>query len=303
MPHIFWVGTRLAFATLAILAIPIDEACCAEATPNRAAARQSLVAFHSDYQTGLDEARARRKLALLWFYDPDSAAENDHFGQSVLTQPAIVALLQQHFVAIHLPADASTLSDGKKVALLDHPAFVEMHRSPGLAIIDMTDEDRPHFRQVVSVYPFTRDPISADKLAVLLDLPRGTLTQRTLIFAVRTHPESPASASGHLSQVLTRETENHAWHQASITLQGHHNWNARFQSINAELPGGLAACEVCAESWPGQGLLDAAEECVHSWRQSSGHWAAVSSHHLLFGYDMKRGQNGVWYAAGVFAGR
>jgi hypothetical protein len=24
---------------------------------------------------------------------------------------------------------------------------------------------------------------------------------------------------------------------------------------------------------------------------------------LLFGYDMKRGTNGIWYAAGIFAGR
>ena len=35
----------------------------------------------------------------------------------------------------------------------------------------------------------------------------------------------------------------------------------------------------------------------------SGHWDAVSSPHLLFGYDMKRGVNGIWYAAGIFAGR
>jgi hypothetical protein len=140
-------------------------------------------------------------------------------------------------------------------------------------------------------------------LAVLLDLPRGSLTQRTLIFAVRTHPELPASTAGHFSQMLTRETENHAWHQANIMLQGHHNWNTRFHAINAELPWGLAAREVCAESWPGQSLVEAAEECVHSWRQSSGHWEAVRSRHLLFSYDMKRGTNGVWYATGIFAGR
>jgi hypothetical protein len=106
-----------------------------------------------------------------------------------------------------------------------------------------------------------------------------------------------------LSQLLTRETENHAWHQASIGLQGHHNWNARFHAIGAELPGNLAAREVCAESWPGQSLLDAAEECVHSWRQSGGHWEAVSSRHTLYAFDMKRGPRGIWYATGIFAGQ
>jgi hypothetical protein len=175
--------------------------------------------------------------------------------------------------------------------------------APGLAIIDMTEASGPLFRQVVSVYPFTRGPIDVPKLQALLELPRGSLTQRTLIFAVRTHPEQPASTIGELSPILTRETENHAWHQASIGLQGHHNWNTRFHAINAQLPGGLAAREVCAESWPGQSLVEAAEECVDSWRQSSGHWEAVSSRHTLFAYDMKRGANGIWYATGIFAGR
>jgi hypothetical protein len=176
-----------------------------------------------------------------------------------------------------------------------------MHHSPGIAVLDMTDEASPHFRQVVSVYPFSRGPITAKELAVLLDLPKGTLTQRTLTFAVQTHPERPASAASDFSELLARETENHAFHQAQIRLQGHHQWASRFQSINAQLPPGLVAQEVCAESWPGQGLVEAAEECVDSWRHSSAHWDAVSRRHVLFGYDMKRGANGVWYAAGIFA--
>jgi hypothetical protein len=289
--------------SLAALAALLAPAIAAERLPNTAEANSPSIAWHDDYHAGLGDAQARRKLALIWFYDPQSAAENDRLQQTVLAQPSIAALLQQHFVALKLPANASALSQGENVTLLNHPAFFEMRRSPGLAILDMTDESSPVFRQVVSVYPFTRGPISAEKLAVLLDLPRGTLTQRTLIFAVRTHPESPASTTGHFSQILTRETENHAWHQASITLQGHHNWDSRFHAINAQLPGGLAAREVCAESWPGQNLLDAAEECVHSWRQSPGHWQAVSSPHTLFAYDMKRGHNGTWYAAGIFASR
>jgi len=120
---------------------------------------------------------------------------------------------------------------------------------------------------------------------------------------VRTHPERPASADGQFSSLLAHETQSHARHQASINLQGHHNWESRFHAINARLPSGLTAREVCAESWPGQGLVEAAEECVYSWRRSSGHWEAVRSRHDLFAYDMKRGSNGIWYAAGIFAGR
>jgi hypothetical protein len=261
----------------------------------------SQIAWLDDYHDALDRAHDLGKMTLLWFCDPRLAAESAQFEKGVLQQPQIVALVERHCVAVKLPTDAKVVVDGRDLFLLEHGAFVEMQRMPGLAMVDMTDEQSPLYRAVVSVYPFTREPISAEKLAVMLELPRGTLTQRTLIYAVRTHPEHPASAEGDFSPILQRETESHAAHQASITLQGHHNWESRFYAINAQLPSGLRAQEVCAQSWPGQSLLVAAEECVASWRQSPGHWDAVRQRHVLFGYDMKRGHNGVWYAAGIFA--
>jgi hypothetical protein len=99
------------------------------------------------------------------------------------------------------------------------------------------------------------------------------------------------------------EAASHARHQASLDLQGHHQWDQRFHSISAQLPAGLIAQEICAESWPGQPLVAAAQECVHSWRQSQGHWNAVRTRHPLFGYDMQRGASGVWYATGIFGRR
>ncbi len=257
----------------------------------------------ADYHAGMDAAEARRQMALIWFYDPLQPSENERFGREVVGANGVEKLIAERFTAIRLPVSAMVESGGKEVALLEQPAFAEMRQAAGLAIVDMTEPEGALHRQVVSVLPFSRGAISAEKLAVLLTLPRGSLTQRTLIFAVRTHPEFPASTKGHLSQVLVRETEKHSQHQAHITLQGHHQWESRFHAINAELPGNLLAKEVCAESWPGQPLLEAAVECVHSWRQSSGHWDAVRSEHVMFGYDMKRGSNGVWYATGIFAGR
>jgi hypothetical protein len=256
-----------------------------------------------DYHAAIDRAASAGKMALLWFYDEHSAAENSRFATDVLLQPPVVGLLDERCIPVMLPTSTKVLSGGQEVTLLDHAAFSDLDHQPGLAMIDMTDPLSPQFRRVVSVYPFDPQPITAEKLAVLLDLPRGTLTQRTLIFAVRTHPEHPASADSPFSSLLAHETENHAKHQASILLQGHHNWQHRFQAINAQLPGGLLAREVCAESWPGQSLLTAAAECVASWRQSPGHWQAVSGRHALFAYDMQRGKNGVWYATGIFAGR
>ena len=135
----------------------------------------------------------------------------------------------------------------------------------------------------------------------MVQLPAGSLTQRSLVLAVMLHRERPQSVNAEWHPTLASEVESHSLHQARISLQGHHNWGSRFQRINSRLGNGMLAQEVCAESWPGQPLMDAAEECVNSWRQSSGHWRAVSGRQRLFAFDMKRGSNGTWYATGIFA--
>ena len=62
-----------------------------------------------------------------------------------------------------------------------------------------------------------------------------------------------------------------------------------------------APVEVVAESWPNQNLIDSCVDCVHSWRQSPGHWSAVQARQASYGYDIRRGGNGIWYATGIFA--
>ena len=145
----------------------------------------------------------------------------------------------------------------------------------------------------------TEGEYTPEQLEVIANLPPGTPTQRALIYAIRIHPDAPASTNGTFDPMLAKEAERHSLYQARVQRQGHHNWDARFRRINAKLPG-LTACEVCAESWPGESLVEAAVECVNSWRQSPGHWRAVSQACPVYGYDMKRGNNGIWYATGIF---
>src|SRR5262245_50463705 len=225
----------------------------------------------TDFQEASARAIAERKLTLVWFYDPQSAAANAEFVSKVLKQPEIEALIAQHCIAVRLPLDAAATS-GESARLVDGEAFREMQHLPGIAVVNTSNSESPQFQEVISVLPFHREWITAQKLAALLELPLGTLTQRTLMFAVRTHSDRPESAASHFSPFLARQSESHAELQARIRLQGHHNWESRFHAINAQLPGGLVAQEVCAESWPGQSLIEAAEGCVDSWRQSPGHW-------------------------------
>ena len=276
-----------------------------ESKPQKAVAEISPAeepVWRTDYSQAVAQAKRDGKMLLIHFVD-----ENDPRSrglESVALQDADVGRRLQRYELLRLPRDATVPIDDKEVTLLKHEAFSEMLGRPGLAIVDYANRNSPHYETVVSQFPLTETlSYSAQQVAVMLDLPPGTLTQRTLIYAVRTHPERPASADGELLPELQREAERHSSYQARILRQGHHQWETRFHRLNALLPRGLVAREVCAESWPGQNLVEAAIECVRCWRLSSGHWSAVRARQSAFGYDMKRGRNGVWYATGVFGGR
>lgn len=185
--------------------------------------------------------------------------------------------------------------------LLKEPQFAEMLGRPGLAIVDLENRSAPYYGKTVSVFPFLdKHPYTYERVRAALTLPSGTLTQRTMIYAVRVHSESPQSTLGLLHPALVAGAESHSLYQAQIRLQGHHHWDQRFAALGRKLSGGLSASEVCAEGWSWQNLLEAAIDCVQCWRQSPGHWSSVSAYQPFYAYDIKKGSNNIWYATGLF---
>ena len=265
---------------------------------------QQLV-WHDDYANAMREAEKQGKMLFILFCSPNGSEpdECDNAHRMAIARPEIQEQLK-NFVRLELPLDAQIKMDGRDVTLLELPAFAEMLGRQGMAIIDFAHKNTRYHGSIVSMFPLYRGrPFRAEQIGAMLQLPAGTLTQRTLIYAVRTHPEQPGSADGKIRADLSEEAESHSNYQADIRLQGHHRWENRFHRIRSRLPNGLTATEVCAESWPGEGLLAAAIECVRCWRLSSGHWRAVRERHPCYGYDMKRGKNGIWYATGIFGKR
>lgn len=260
------------------------------------------VAWMDDYGAAMKQAELGRRMMLVYFCDRTPAEAQRRFETESLADPQIVARLEK-YVPVRLPLDYEVSVGGEVGKLLDHDAFRELKGRPGIAIIDYEHPNEEYYGYVVSILPLENGKyyrFDPRYLSTILDLPPGTLTQRTMIFAVRIHPEAPQSTRGRLSGILLGEAREHSRHQARIRLQGHHNWSSRFQRISKLLPLGLRAQEVVAESWPGEGLVDAAIDCVDSWRQSPGHWGAVVRDQPHYGYDIKRGENGIWYATGLF---
>lgn len=287
-------GFRVGLPATAAVCWALLSAVLLTAAPAATAAERLV--WLDNYTQAQKAAIREGKFLCLVFEEAGSGPVADFTRLS--SDATLVRLASRHVLA-RLPKDASIRVDGQPVVLLKHAAFREMHGNAGVAILDYTNKSSPHYGQVVSVYPRSKVPLQ--HLREMLSLPAGSLTQRTLILAVRMHVENPQSTEGEFHPVLAGEAEQHSQYQARIANQGHHQFDSRFHRINGRLPGGLMVQEVVAESWPGQGLFEAALECVASWRQSAGHWGAVRSRHPVFGYDMKRGLNRVWYATGLFA--
>ena len=257
----------------------------------------------TDYGEGMSLAEERRKMLLVYFYEAERSVSQQRFEEESLADPDVIDRLRRGYVCVRVPIGQQVRVDGRLQPLMHFEAFSDLNRRHGAAIIDFVHDDAEYYGHVVSVLPLENGKyyrFAPHHLSTVLDLPEGTLTQRTMIFAVRIHPEKPASTTGRPNQTLFAEARSHSFDQARRRVQGHHNWAARFPRISNLLPRGLRAQEVVAESWPGESIIDAAVDCVDCWRQSPGHWNAVRSDQPVFGYDMKRGENGIWYATGLF---
>lgn len=221
-----------------------------------------------DYYAAYRKAESEHKLLLVDFGTGASlAAASPHH--------------QSRHVVCRLAADERL--PGQSERLIDHRCFRALGCRPGLAIVDLTGGT--HHGDVISVLP--QSHCSSAKVAALLALPQGTLTQRTLTWAFLIHPERPQSVQATPCPQLMAHCARHSAKQASTNHQ-HHDLNHPGRS------------EIVAESWPwNKNVVDAAIDIVWSWRQSPGHWGAARQAWNRFGYDMKT--NGEkWYATGVF---
>jgi len=274
-------------------------------TPKASSGSQPLpgLVWHTDYLEAMTQAQDQGRMLFLFFYNGPNDPSKLSFESRSLADPEVIQRLREH-VLVKLPVSAKINLEDEEIHLLSDPAFEHMHGRQGIAVVDLKHQNEDYFGRVVSAFPFSPGLYyTPEALRVIVGLPAGSITQRTMIYAVRMHPERPESTQGKTSFYLIAQAKSHSLHQANIQVQGHHNWDSRFQTITSQLPGELVAQEVCAESWPGQTLIDAAVGCVDAWRQSPGHWSAVRRYHPLFGYDIRRGRNGIWYATGIFATR
>jgi hypothetical protein len=257
--------------------------------------------WHTDYYAAYREADEHNRMLLVSITSPSTSSQQDAVDEYLESHPQVREKLGE-MVLFRADIDATIDVDGKPQRLADFAALSELRGGAGFAIVDLKHEGAPYYGHAVTALPFAGGKYyhwSPQGLAAALDLPAGTLTQRSLVWAVRMHPEAPQSTGGRFHDVLASGANEHASYQARVRRQGHQNFNTRFQRLSGAA--GSSVTEVCAESWPNQTLMDSVVDCVASWRHSSGHWRGVSRPHRAYAYDIQRGSNGIWYATGLFA--
>lgn len=259
-------------------------------------------AWQSDYAKAYKDAKTQKKDLFIYF-------RNDE-GYDGIFQDEEVQQQLKKYVCLQLPTDYVY----KGELLLDHPALEDMLRSPGILIVSMHNDQLEQYQEVVSAHPFVRSRYGwvpnygVEEVKVILDLPpEATLTQRSMIYAVRVHPERPQSVYANPHAAFRSHARWHSRRQANARNQHHADIIAATHWLHGEVgdPSMGYASEVVAESWGnfvgGENVLEASFSCIDAWRHSSGHWGAVSRGHRFFGYDIAKSDNGTWYATGIFA--
>ncbi|MSR57367.1 MAG: CAP domain-containing protein [Planctomycetaceae bacterium] len=258
--------------------------------------------WHTDYAAAYKAARDDRKMLFILFRDERQPRIAQRFEQEVLAHRDLHGPLSQT-VRVVLPVDAPAPQanpDQQPQKLLSHSSFGYMYGRQGIAIIDLTDPRSRLCGQVVSAHPFNREgQYTTSNTRVILALPRATVTQRALIYAVRMHPAAPVSTTaGQCDGFMCSQARQSSQLMSQYGSVGHHDWGTRSGAISAAT--GRSASEVAAMAGNRE-LLAAATELVMQWQGSPPHWQIMNTRAAFFGYDMVRGSGGNWWGTGVFA--
>ena len=162
------------------------------------------VTWLTDYDSSYRTAVEQRRMLLINFTSPQQCACQCDVDDAISSQPEIREKLE-NMVLCRVPVDATIERQGETQTLLAAGAFSPLRNGPGIVMIDLTDRESPHYGRPVTFLPFQSGKyyrFSTKGLATALDLPPGSLTQRTMIWAVRMHPEQPQSTSGQLDPHL-----------------------------------------------------------------------------------------------------
>lgn len=262
------------------------------------------LAWHRDYLTAYVEAAQQKRYLLMLFHEDNLQVEAPF--SSAMFAPSMRPMLEQ-FSRVELPLDVTVprnADSGEAEKQSDVPELLLQHRSfrhlgvrPGLAIVDLTDPESANYARVVSVIPVPKAGAFSDReVMIALDLPTGSISQRTLLFMIRsTVPDSSLSMrefSPQLVELAHRSCRYmaHAGQLGSFDEDFRQNRIRETFGPQAELKQLLYATESEVT------IHVAALQAVESWIESSETFDVLNGPAQAMGMDMfQASESGRWY--------
>lgn len=255
--------------------------------------------WHSDYLSAYVEASQQKRFLLMLFEnsvgdDVPASKDNPLFTSEL--QP----LLEQ-FSRVKLSVNAampSQKSTGQPTLLLEHRSFRHLQKQAGLAVVDLTDSESQNFARVVSVLPAgdgTR--FTKRELQTLFQLPAGSVSQRTLLFTIRTQVPETGLAMRRFSDTLSEMATRNSRYMAHLEQTGSFELEQRQEKVAKEFGPQAALRELVFATDSPTTIQDAALQAVAAWMTTSENFDTLNGSAAAMGMDLFQSpESGRWYA-------
>lgn len=260
--------------------------------------------WHQNYLDAYTEAAQQKRYLLMFFQEASVDSDSAVSTESVFA-PGMRPMLEQ-FIRVELPLDATVPSTDADFIeeqgdtsdlLLNHRSFRHLGVQPGLAIVDLTDPASSDHARVVSAVPLPKEGAFGDlDLKLVLELPKGSISQRTLLYMIRRAVPDSSMSMREFSPVLIELAHRNCRYMAHAERLGSFDESFREAQVirsfgpDSDLKQLLFATESKAT------IHDAAIQAVESWLQVSDSFDVLKKPAKAMGMDMfQADESGRWY--------
>lgn len=263
------------------------------------------LSWHSDYLAAYVEASQEKRFLLMLFRENVVGGEPLASADEIFA-PSMRPMLEQ-FSRVELPLNAAMPNLSGNVnnspenelpnLLLKHRSFRHLGMQPGIAVVDLTDPASPNHARVVSVIPLPEGgQFNGEDLMLALNLPKGAISQRTLLFAIRSTVPDSSLSMREFSPALIELAHRNSRYMANAGQTGSFDQENRRQRIEEEFGQQAELKELVFATESEATIHDAALQAVTSWISNSESFEILDAPATAMGMDMfQDSESGRWF--------
>ncbi len=261
--------------------------------------------WHSDYIAAYVEASQKKRYLLMLFRDAIAGGEPLASIDDVFA-PSMRPILEQ-FSRVELPLNAvmPILADknndsqkkGLPNLLLKHRSFRHLGTQPGIAVVDLTNRSSPNYARVVTVLPLPESgQFQNGSLTLALNLPKGTISQRTLLFAIRSTVPDSSLSMREFNSTLVELAHRNSRYMSSAGQTGSFDQETRQQRIEQEFGPQAELKQLVFATDSEATIHEAALQAVTKWIETSESFDVLDAPATEMGMDMFQNfESGRWF--------